>query len=444
MSTPPSPVRLPAGVRDFLPRAAARRRAICERVLGELEAWGYTRLVTPVFECADVLERGLGADARAAALRFVEPGSGEVVALRPDFTPQVARIAATRLADVAGPLRLCYEGAVNRLTSPTRGPLAQREILQAGIELIEAGGPEADAEALAVASATLAHLGVEAAPLDVGHVAPARWVLAAVTEPARAALAAALGKKDRRAVARAAAHSAGGPADVAHRAVPELAEALVGLAGPAAEVLARARALPWPDDVHAALDDLAAALAGAARLQPGAQFTVDLGEVRGFEYYTGLRFAGYARGAGDAVLRGGRYDELVGRYGRPARAVGFAVDIEAIAQAQRAAGMAPPTPSPGALVIATRDDGARAAAVAATLRAAGVRAAIDLGDAVAADATRIRYAVETGWTHVLDLAGPTLEDTRTRAIAAISPQAITAAVDGDGDALSRMFGNRRP
>ncbi|MBZ0234832.1 MAG: ATP phosphoribosyltransferase regulatory subunit, partial [Deltaproteobacteria bacterium] len=69
MSTPPSPVRLPAGVRDFLPRAAARRRAICERVLGELEAWGYTRLVTPVFECADVLERGLGADARARGRR---------------------------------------------------------------------------------------------------------------------------------------------------------------------------------------------------------------------------------------------------------------------------------------------------------------------------------------------------------------------------------------
>ncbi|HUQ04184.1 MAG TPA: ATP phosphoribosyltransferase regulatory subunit [Kofleriaceae bacterium] len=433
MSTPPSPVRLPAGVRDFLPRAAARRRAISERVLGELEAWGYTRLVTPVFECADVLERGLGADARAAALRFVEPGSGEVVALRPDFTPQVARIAATRLGDVAGPLRLCYEGAVNRLTSAQRGPLAQREILQAGIELVDAGGPEADGEALAVASATLAHLGVEAAPLDVGHVAPTRHVLEAAPEASRAALASALGKKDRAQVARA-----GGA----------LAEALVGLTGPADQVLARARALPWPDVVQAALDDLAAALAAAARLLPGVQFTVDLGEVRGFDYYTGLRFAGYARGAGDAVLRGGRYDELVGRYGRDARAIGFAVDIEAIAQAQRAAGVAPPPPPRGALIVvdtgAVPGDGLRAATIAATLRASGLRAAVDLGDAVASPGSRVRYAVETGWTHLIDLAGATLHDTHTGATAAIPSQAITAALDGDGAPLSSILAGRRP
>ena len=436
MTTPPSPVRLPAGVRDFLPRAAARRRAIAERVLAELESWGYTRLITPVFECADVLERGLGADARAAALRFVEPGSGEVVALRPDFTPQVARIAATRLADVDGPLRLCYEGAVNRLTSASRGPLAQREILQAGIELIGAGGPDADAEALAVASATLAHLGVEAAPLDVGHVAPARWVLAAVGDPARSALAGALGKKDRQQVARVAAEAASG-------AVAALAEALVGLTGPATEVLARARALPWPTEVAAALDELGVTLAAAARLQPGATFTVDLGEVRGFEYYTGLRFAGYARGAGDAVLRGGRYDELVGRYGRPARAVGFAVDIEAIAQAQRAAGVAPPTPSPGALVIAAAGDD-RGSALAAALRAAGVRAALDLGgrngdDSVAA---RVRYAIESGWTHVIDLATTALHTSAGET--AISSAAIAAATDGDGAPLASIFGSRRP
>ncbi|MBE7454378.1 MAG: ATP phosphoribosyltransferase regulatory subunit [Kofleriaceae bacterium] len=333
MSIPPSPVRLPAGVRDLLPRAAARRRAIAERVLAELEAWGYTRLITPVFECADVLERGLGADARAAALRFVEPGSGEVVALRPDFTPQVARIAATRLADVDGPLRLCYEGAVNRLTSPTRGPLAQREILQAGIELIGAGGVDGDAEVLAVASATLAHLGVEAAPLDVGHVAPARWVLAGVGDEARPALALALARKDRQQVARVAA---GAPGEL-----PALAVALVGLTGPADDTLARARALPWPAAVDAALAELVAALAAAARLYPGARFTVDLGDLRGFDYSTGLRFAGYARGAGDAVLRGGRYDELVGRYGRRRSGRGRR------AQRHRAQGLgrrAPPAP----------------------------------------------------------------------------------------------------
>src|SRR5688572_8471487 len=113
-------IRLPAGVRDFLPRAAARRRAIAEGLLAAFEAWGYARIITPVFEHADVLERGLGAGARATVIRFVEPGSGEVVALRPDITPQIARIAATRMRDLDGPLRLCYEGAVTRLAGPQR------------------------------------------------------------------------------------------------------------------------------------------------------------------------------------------------------------------------------------------------------------------------------------------------------------------------------------
>src|SRR5215475_3711982 len=99
-STPalqPPPIRLPSGVRDLLPRAAARRRSLADRVMAVFEAWGYARIVTPVFECADVLERGLGHDARAAAIRFVEPGTGEIVALRPDITPQVARLVATRM-----------------------------------------------------------------------------------------------------------------------------------------------------------------------------------------------------------------------------------------------------------------------------------------------------------------------------------------------------------
>src|SRR6185503_20604104 len=124
----PSPIRLPSGVRDFLPRAAARRRSLAARSLEVFEAWSYARVITPVFECADVLERGLGDGARAAAIRFVEPGTGEVVALRPDITPQVARIAATRLGESRGPVRLAYEGSVLRLLAGGRG---QRELIQA-------------------------------------------------------------------------------------------------------------------------------------------------------------------------------------------------------------------------------------------------------------------------------------------------------------------------
>jgi len=354
------PIRLPSGVRDFLPRAAARRRALAERVLDVFEAWGYARLITPVFECADVLERGMGRGARAAAIRFVEPGTGEVVALRPDITPQIARIVATRLADLEGPIRLCYEGAVTRLA----GEAGQREILQAGIELIDAPEPDGDAEVLAVAAAALAATQLPETRLDVGHVAPARAVLAAAPDDdARDRLASALARKDRvglRTAARAL------PA-----AIAPLAEALGTLWGPAQATLARAQALPWPDDVRVALASLARVLAAFEELAdpPVLAVTIDLGDVRGFDYYTGVRFAGYAGGAPDAVLRGGRYDELIARYGRAARATGFAIDLEALAQAQRAVGVPPPAMKLGVAV-----HGPGAAALARALRTHGVRA----------------------------------------------------------------------
>jgi ATP phosphoribosyltransferase regulatory subunit len=354
------PIRLPSGVRDLLPRAAARRRALAERVMAVFEAWGYARIVTPVFECADVLERGLGHDARASAIRFVEPGTGEIVALRPDITPQVARLVATRMAEVEGPIRLCYEGAVTRLA----GELGQRELLQAGIELIDAPEPEGDAEVLAVAAAALAATQMPETRLDVGHVAPARYVLdAAPDDDARARLAAALARKDRAGV-RAAARAL--PA-----AIAPLAEALAGLWGPADQTLAAAAALAWPEDVQAALARLGAVLAAFTELAdpPVPAVTIDLGDLRGFDYYTGVRFAGYAGGAPEAVLRGGRYDELIGRYGRAARATGFAVDLEAVAEAQRTVGVAAPSATLGVAV-----HGSGAAQLARTLRARGLRA----------------------------------------------------------------------
>jgi ATP phosphoribosyltransferase regulatory subunit len=324
------------------------------------EAWGFARIVTPVFECADVLERGLGHDARAAAIRFVEPGTGEIVALRPDITPQVARLVATRLAELEGPIRLCYEGAVIRLA----GELGQREVLQAGIELIDAHEPEGDAEVLAVAAAALAASQLPETRLDVGHVAPARYVLGAAPDgDARARLSAALARKDRAGV-RAAARALPAP-------IVPLAEALVGLWGPADATLARAAQQAWPDDVRAALSRLGAVLAAFAELAdpPAPAVTIDLGDLRGFDYYTGMRFAGYAAGAPDAVLRGGRYDELIGRYGREARATGFAIDLEAVTEAQRAVGAAA---APAALGVAVAGTGA--ARLARALRAHGHRA----------------------------------------------------------------------
>ena len=404
-------------MRDFLPRAAARRRALAADAIALFEAWGYARLVTPMFEHVDVLERGLGDGARAAAIRFVEPGTGEIVALRPDITPQIARVVATRLADVPGPLRLCYDGAVMRLA----GERGQREILQAGIELIDASEPDGDAEVLALAAAALARLAgaLDATRLDVGHVAPARHVLAAAPDPdTRRALVAAISRKDRAGVR------------VAARALPaaqqRLAEALVDLWGPAPATLARAAALPWPPDVLAAFDVLRAALAGLAELAGGVlDVTADFGDLRGEGYYTGVRFAAYAAGAPEAILRGGRYDELIGRYGRAARATGFAIDLEAVAEAHRAHG-APIPASPPGVAIAIADAGA--AAIARELRARGVRAVVQRG----VDVAWLRGA---GLDHLLTSDRLIAADGASRA----ATVAISAARAGDIEPLLALL-----
>lgn len=429
MSPQQPPIRLPAGVRDFLPRAAARRRGIAERLLAEFEAWGFERLITPLFERADVLERGLGDGARAAAIRFIEPSTGELVALRPDITPQVARVAATRLGDVAGPLRLCYEGAVTRLGNGARG---QREILQAGVELIGSGSPDGDAEVLAVAAAALQAVRVADRHLDLGHVALARYALAAIEDPAqRRRVAERLGKKDRAGVAAESASLPRGPRRVL--------EALPGLYGAPGDVLAAARALRPPAQVGRALDTLEAVIDGASAIASQdlhRDVTLDLGEMRGFEYYTGMRLAGYVGGAGVAVLRGGRYDELVGRYGRSAEAIGFAVDVEAIAEAEVASGLAAPGAREGVLVVAPRSRRAEAARVAAGLRAAGLRAAIDLGRRRSRSALR-QYAADVGFTRALVLADDRADaiDIGSGASAAIAKVALRRALRGDATPL---------
>src|SRR4051812_40358743 len=212
-------------MRDFAPRAAAARRRIAETLLGVFESWGYARVITPAFEYEDVLGLGLGPEARAEALRFVEPSSGRVVALRPDFTPQVARLVATRFRDEAGPLRLCYEGTVLRLE---RGARSQRELIQAGVELAGGGGPHGDADVIALGAAALAAAGLAAPELeltvDLGHLGLMREILAALElgSEGERAVRGAIAKRDPNALGAALAGARANKAVLAFvRALPE-------------------------------------------------------------------------------------------------------------------------------------------------------------------------------------------------------------------------------
>jgi ATP phosphoribosyltransferase regulatory subunit len=320
-------LRLPAGMRDFAPEAAAARRRIAERSLAVFDRWGYARVITPVFEYEDVLALGLGKAGRDAAIRFVEPSSGQVVALPPDITPQIARLIATRFHDEVGPIRLAYEGTVVRLDQRAR---SQREIIQAGVEMAGVPGPRGDAEIIAMASATLAAIGFPEVTIDLTHLGFTRALLDALDldAEARERVQGRIAKRDRAGLVQAL-QSARGP-----RAVIEFAARLPELGGPP-EILAEAIAAApaRPAGIRAALVELQAVLEELARHQIAARLHVDLAEVRGWDYYTGMRVQGYVHGASEAVLQGGRYDTLLERYGRPAPAVGFAIDVEATAGA---------------------------------------------------------------------------------------------------------------
>src|SRR5262245_58265253 len=331
MSDSPS-LRLPTGMRDFAPRAAASRRRIAETLPGVFERWGFARVITPAFEYEEVLALGLGGASREAAIRFVEPSSGQVVALRPDITPQIARLIATRFRDEPGAVRLCYEGTVVRLDRGARG---QRELIQAGVELGGVAGPSGDAEVIALGAAALEAAGLPAPTIDLGHLGLAREVLAALElpEPDLEQARRRIAKRDARGLEEVLRASRGSAA------AKRFAALLPELSGAPSVLAAAAKKAPTAG-VRRALADLRAIVEAVDARGVDARLHVELGEVRGFDYYTGVRFQGFVPGAPDAVLAGGRYDDLLARYGRPSPAVGFAIDVEAAAGALEAAAAA--------------------------------------------------------------------------------------------------------
>lgn len=378
-------VRLPSGVRDYLPVAAARRRGLAASVAAELERWGYRGIQTPIYEYDEVLRRGMGQ--RVQAMRFVEPASGEVVALRPDLTPQVARLVATRMHDEPGPVRLYYQGSVVRLDE------SRHEIFQIGVELIDAPQPGGDLEVVALAEAALDAAGIHDRTVDLGHAAVVRAALAGLDRDARATveLHAALIKKDASRVAELAAATA---LPAPQR---QLLTALPTLYG-GSEVLARARTLVTTAEARAALDELEVLCRRLAALGAAERLSVDLGEVRGFDYYTGTRFALYAAGSGGALASGGRYDGLVANYGRPARAAGFALDVDRVAELLKRRGIEAPRQTGGVLVAG---EPVAVARLAAELRRGGERAVLELDEPAPNEGELWRRAKERGLDRVV-------------------------------------------
>ncbi|MGS0647535.1 ATP phosphoribosyltransferase regulatory subunit [Komagataeibacter melomenusus] len=292
---PFNPALLPAGFVDRLPPEAEAEAAGVETLMRVFAAHGYERVTPPLLEFETTLLSGAGAAVAAQTFRLMDPDTRRMMALRPDMTPQIARIAATRLPDVPRPLRLSYAGPCI-LMAPNRGE-GDRQISQAGVELIGPDGPHADAEIVALAAECLATLQVRGVSFDLTMPALTTALLDAggFEGTVRGMLMRALDRKDAAAVAR----HGGALADVLIR--------LLHAAGPAQGALAELAAVDLPPAVRALSERLAATVAAIEARVPGIRLTVDPVEFRGWQYHTGVCVSVYAAGQREELGRGGRY-----------------------------------------------------------------------------------------------------------------------------------------
>lgn len=306
-------------MRDLLPAEAEVQGLLGSSVLGTFDLYGYQQVSLPAFEYAEVLQRGLGAVDPTSLLRFVEPDTGEVVALRPDMTPQVARLVASRLSMWPAPARLSYRGSV--LRRQHQRARHDQQMLQAGVELVGIGGVAADLEVITVCWKAIRSTGLGHCVLDLGHGGIANSLLAGVQEAARAELIESLNLKDG-AELRRRAQRLKIPATVQ----VALSSLLLLQGGP--EMFESARPVlegtaAWPHVL-----ELEALYEAIASTEMGSHVVIDLGEVRAAAYYTGPTFQILAEGPGQAVASGGRYDDLYGQFGAPRPAAGGAIQLD--------------------------------------------------------------------------------------------------------------------
>jgi ATP phosphoribosyltransferase regulatory subunit len=354
--------QIPPGVQCFVGEEARRRRRIEERVLRVFEGWDFEEIIPPLFDYADVFADGA---LEARTYSFVGR-DGSLLALRPDFTSLLAKIAAGRLAERPAPIRLYYSGEVLRYEPPRAG--SQSELYQMGLEHLGGEARSADAEVLAIAAECLSSLGVQGFLLTLGHVGIFSGLAeaAGLAGPALLVIRDRVESKDAAGVAEAlrAAAVAGPAADSLVR--------LATLTG-GAEVLGEVKRVASPSAAAAvAARDLEAVVTALHEAGLSEHVALDLGEVRGLDYYTGLVFRVLAPGLGFEVGSGGRYDSLVGRFGRSLEAVGFMLGLDRLDLLLQRQGALPDDLPPEPLPVTASNVG-QALAAARRLRGEGTR-----------------------------------------------------------------------
>ena len=311
---------LPEHIEDILPQDAARMETMRRAALDLFASHGYALVVPPLLEYVDSLLSGSGHDMDLATFKLVDQLSGRTMGIRADTTPQVARIDA-HVLNRQGVARLCYAGSV--LHTLPLGLGKSRQPFQVGAELYGHAGLDADLEIQQLVLDALNVMGVKAIQLDIGHPAIFRALIAdaKLDSVQSEEIFAATVAKDGPALHALTATLGATEAEAAFLALPTLCGGV--------EVLARARAaLPATPVIEAALAQLATIEAHFSA--QGIPVSIDLGDLGGFNYESGIVFSVFADGASDAVARGGRYDEVGKAFGRARPATGFSMDLKAL------------------------------------------------------------------------------------------------------------------
>ncbi|MDF2629898.1 MAG: hisS2 [Symbiobacteriaceae bacterium] len=421
MNVPNSRNQIPEGVRDQLPREAAQMRRLADRLGEVFGTWGYREVVTPGLEYLETVTAGAGSLGRREDLYQLFDRKGRTLALRPDMTTPIARVAATKMAGEPLPLRLSYFAPVYRYRAQKAGSVS--EIWQAGIELIGAAGAAADGEVVALACGALAASGLEGFKLGLGHVDFVEGIFAeaGVDRATEEALKEALVARDLVAFEKGV-REAGLPGEKA-----ELLTAMASFQGSYEQAVARFGGVgeSGAGRVVRALRELGTMLQLLAELGVAGQVSLDLGLTRSLGYYTGVVFEGYAPGVGSPVLGGGRYDNLLADFGGRLPATGFALELDRLLVALERQGRLPGAPGLDAVVECPPDRVGEAMAAARELRGRGLTVEVDLLGRTGAEL--VKYARARG-ARVVSLtegtggeAGEVLEARRRLRVAAVTP-----------------------
>jgi ATP phosphoribosyltransferase regulatory subunit len=315
--------RIPGGMRYYVGADARLRKAVETCASSVFEGWSYEDISTPAVDYFALFEQVMGSEAHRA-FRFTDT-DGRMLALRPDITSSVARAAATLLTERPRPLRLCYAAPVFR-QRPLSHAEWRRQTTQLGCELIGIGGKVADMEVLSIAAEVCERLGLkDNFCITINHAEVFNGIAEnlELDEVSREQMRTLIDSRDATELER---FLQGCATTSEERGI---FSRLTQLAGKS-EVLDEARRVITNPRSVAAIDALEGLWKLVESLGLDESFEIDLGDVAGLDYYTGLVFKIFVRGAGTRVGRGGRYDDLIGNFGRPEPAIGFILDLDAL------------------------------------------------------------------------------------------------------------------